>query len=415
MKSIKPSSVNGTLKAPPSKSMAIRAAAAALLSSGTTEIHFLSACRDAQAAFAVIQDLGAELESMPQGIRVRGGLSLKSRSIRCGESGLCMRMFTPIAALLSEEVTLEGTGSLLNRPMDMMASPLAVLGVPCTTRAGRPPVKVKGPLRAGKAAMDGSLTSQFLSGLLMALPLCAGDSEIHIRNLTSKPYIHMTLELLSDFGIRIECEPDLSAFRIPGNQVYRRDMYVVEGDWSGAAFPLTAGALAGQVTVTGLNMQSAQADRQILKALKQAGAGIKPGENCVTVFHNILKPFTFDAAHCPDLIPALTALACFAPGLSRISGAGRLVHKESDRAQVLVSEFKKMGADISFNGDEMHVRGGELRGGDAAAHNDHRIAMAEAVAGLKSEMGVRISGWECVAKSYPDFFKDLRAIGGTVT
>jgi 3-phosphoshikimate 1-carboxyvinyltransferase len=414
MKSIKPSSVNGIIKAPPSKSMTIRAAAAALLSSGTTEILFPSKCMDAQAAFAVIQDLGAALQPVSQGIQVKGALDLKKRSIQCGESGLCMRMFTPIAALLERELTLEGKGSLLKRPMDMMESPLRSLGVECRTQNGLPPVKVKGPLSAGTISMDGSLTSQFLSGLLMALPLCAGTSEIRIRNLTSKPYIHMTLELLRDFGIKVDNDPDLSVFQIPGSQKYGRNAYAVEGDWSGAAFLLAAGAISGKVTVTGLNMTSSQADRQILNALKKAGADMQREADKVTVVRSRLRPFVFDAAHCPDLIPALTALACFAPGVTQIMGAGRLVHKESDRAHALVSEFRKMGADLCFDGHKLLIRGGALKGGDVFSHNDHRIAMAEAAAGLQAEKGVRIRKWECVDKSYPDFFSDLISTGGRI-
>jgi 3-phosphoshikimate 1-carboxyvinyltransferase len=414
MKSIKTSIINGSIKACSSKSMTIRAAAGALLSSGKTQILSPSKSQDAQTAFQIIQDLGAKVQSNSQGIMVKGGFNLKKDSIQCGESGLCIRLFTPIASLLRKELTLKGKESLLNRPMDMMESPLESLGVECRTQNGFPPIKVKGPLGFGRIEMDGSLTSQFLSGLLMALPLCPGNSEIRVKNLKSKPYILMTLELLNDFGIKVNKDQDLCTFQIPGNQEYNREVYSVEGDWSGASFLLVAGAISGKVTVTGLNLRSTQADKQILKALRRAGANIQASENKVIVFRNKLKSFEFDATHSPDLIPALTVLACFAPGLSKIKGADRLKHKESHRAFTLVSEFRKMGADICADKNKLIIRGGRLKGGSVFSHNDHRIAMAEAVAGLRVEKGVHIYKDECVSKSYPEFFEDLISIGGKI-
>lgn len=394
--------------------MTIRAAAGALLSSGKTQIISPSKSQDAQTALQIIQDLGALIQSIPHGIQVKGTLHLKKSSVQCGESGLCIRLFTPIASLFQKELILKGKGSLLKRPMDMMEFPLESLGVKCRTRNGFPPVKVKGPLGFGKLNMDGSLTSQFFSGLLMALPLCKGNSEIRVQNLKSKPYILMTLELLNDFGIKVNKDQDLSTFQIPGNQRYNREVYSVEGDWSGASCLLVAAAISGKVSVTGLNMKSSQADKQILKALKKAGARIQKGENKVTVSQERLKSFVFDATHCPDLIPALTVLACSASGLSKIMGADRLKHKESNRALTLVSEFKKMGADICFEKNKLLIRGRELKGGNVFSHHDHRIAMAEAVAGLRAKKGVHIHKWECVSKSYPSFFKDMISIGGKI-
>lgn len=412
MKSIKPSLIEGSLKAPPSKSMTIRAAAGALLSLGKTRILSPSKCQDAQTAFRIIQDLGAAIYPESRWIQVKGGLKLKKNSLHCGESGLCMRLFTPIASLFKRELTLKGEGSLLNRPMDMMESPLESLGVWSQTQNGLPPVKVKGPIGFGQVHINSSVTSQFLSGILMTLPLCAGDSEIRVHNLKSKPYILMTLEFLKDFGIQVHTNRHFSTFQIPGNQNYSREEYAVEGDWSGASFLLTAGAISGKVTVTGLNMKSHQADSQILKALQKAGANIEMRENKITVSQNKLKPFVFNATHCPDLIPALTVLACFAPGISRIIGANRLKHKESNRAFSLSSEFGKMGADICFEKNKLLISGGGLKGGTVFSHHDHRIAMAEAVAGLRAKRGVNIHKWECVSKSYPDFFKDLMSIKG---
>jgi 3-phosphoshikimate 1-carboxyvinyltransferase len=249
-----------------------------------------------------------------------------------------------------------------------------------------------------------------MSGLLMALPLCPQDSVLTVSNLKSKPYLRMTLSLLKEFGIIIHHDEELSRFEIPGKQAYHPRTYRVEGDWSGGAFLLVAGAIAGRVKVRGLNDKSLQADRAILEALERAGAKIHTEKDAVTVERSGLKAFEFDATDCPDLFPPLVALACYCKGKSVIRGTERLRHKESDRALALVSEFRKMGARIRVQGGTMEVTGGRLKGGEVSSRHDHRIAMACAVAGLASEKGVRIRNWSCVGKSYPQFFDDLEAL-----
>lgn len=407
MKFIKPTVVEKTIKAPPSKSLTIRAAAAALLSSSETRILLPSLCDDAVACWGIIQALGAEVESTPEGVKVTGGLHLKNPTLDCGESGLCLRLFAPVASLLGKEICLIGSGSLLKRPVKMMEYPLRHLGVRCQTQNGFLPVKVQGPLSSGRFKIQGSESSQFLTGLLMSLPLCEEESRIQVWDLKSKPYILMTLEVLSHFGVEIEKDEQLTRFRIPGKQHYQGKAYRVEGDWSGAAFLLVAGAIGGRVCVTGLNRNSSQADTKILEALRSAGARVGVEENQVSVSRKNLEAFEFDATHCPDLIPALTVLASFSTGLSRIKGVRRLKHKESDRGEALLTEFQKLGVSVQKQKDSLVVEGGRLEGGTVFSHHDHRIAMALAVAGLRSETGVGIQGWECVAKSYPDFFKDL--------
>jgi 3-phosphoshikimate 1-carboxyvinyltransferase len=254
------------------------------------------------------------------------------------------------------------------------------------------------------------MSSQVASGLLMALPLCPQDSVLTVANLKSKPYLRMTLSLLKEFGIIIHHDEELRRFEIPGKQAYHPRNYRVEGDWSGGAFLLVAGAIAGRVKVRGLSDKSLQADRAVLMALEKAGAKIGSGGNTVTVEQNRLKAFEFNATDCPDLFPPLAALACHCEGRSVIQGTERLKHKESDRALALVREFRKMGARIRVQGGRMEVTGGRLEGGDVSSNQDHRIAMACAVAGLSSEKGVRIRDWSCVAKSYPQFFDDLEAL-----
>ena len=260
--------------------------------------------------------------------------------------------------------------------------------------------------------MDGSLTSQAVSGLLMALPLCGADSRVEVEGLRSRGYVEATLRVMGDFGVEVEADLERGEFFVPGGQSYSPREYRVEGDWSGAAFLLAAGAIAGRVTVAGLDGGSLQPDRRILDALEAAGAEVTAGEDCVTVKRNRLDGFRFDASDCPDLFPVLAVLAAFCRGRTELSGAGRLRHKESDRAAVLAEEFSRLGARIRQEGDKLVVEGGGLQGGTVRSHGDHRIAMALALAGLGAKAPVRVAGAACVAKSYPAFFHHLAALRG---
>lgn len=412
MKWIKFSKINGSLSAPASKSMMLRATAAALLSKGQSLIENPSFCNDALTGLRIAEELGARLRREDRCVKITGGRFLQKNLLNCQESGLCMRMFTPIAALDNRNIIVTGRGSLLSRPVSMMEEPLNTLGASCISTNGFLPLKVKGPIKGGEVKIDGSLSSQFLTGLLMALPLCEEDSEIGVENLKSKPYVAMTLALLNLFGISISYEENFEHFSIQGKQYYQNTTYTVEGDWSGASFLLVAGAICGQVEVLNLQKDSLQADKRILEALILAEAEISIKNNTVSVKKSDLKAFEFDATECPDLFPPLTALACYCSGKSLISGVERLRYKESDRAQALLSEFSKLGAKIRIIENRMEIEGPQLKGGNINSHNDHRIAMAGAVAGLNTENGVHIKGWECVSKSYPHFFEDLISIGG---
>jgi 3-phosphoshikimate 1-carboxyvinyltransferase len=415
MRSIKPSAIKGTAVAPASKSMMIRATAAALLAPEGSRILEPSLCDDALAALRVARALGADVAGLDAGIGISGGGGPRSDTLDCGESGLCMRMFTPIAALWNRLFLVTGEGSLLSRPMGLLEQPLREAGVFIRTQDGFPPLSVRGPLRGGKLALDGSQSSQVLTGLLMALPLCAEDSEIQAADLKSRPYAAMTVSLLARFGVVIDAAPDLRAFHITGGQHYRGTTYKVEGDWSAGAFLLAAGAIAGEVTVGNLDPRSDQADRKVVEALESAGADMEIGDGSVTVRRAALRGFDFDATDCPDLFPPLVALACFCPGRTRIAGAGRLKHKESDRAIALLGGFTSLGAAISLDGDLLAIEGGRLKGGVLHSRSDHRIAMAGAVAGLGSDEGVSVTSSGCVAKSYPGFFDDLRSLGGDIS
>lgn len=414
MKLVSPSEISGAIPAPPSKSMMIRAQAAALLSTGITRISNPSSCADALAAQGIISALGAVYKKQEQDHLITGGIKSAADELNCGESGLCMRLFTPVAALFDKPVTLTGEGSLRHRLMQDMEVPLQDMGAFCETDNGFPPIKLKGPLKAGRYTLDASLSSQFLTGLLYALPLCDSDSELTARNLRSKPYVAMTLSMLARFDISILAEKDFTHLYIPGGQKYNPAAYRVEGDWSGAAFMLVAGALRGEIEVRDLLPDSQQADKQILDALSSAGADISSSGSSLRVKQGKLQAFEFDATDCPDLFPPLTALACGCEGTSTLYGTDRLEYKESPRGRVLLQEFKKIGAEIAIKENHMEIKGSRLHGGIIDSHNDHRIAMAGAVAGLIATDGVKIRNWQAVTKSYPDFFNDLKAVGGGV-
>jgi len=412
VKSIAPGSVEGKVPAPSSKSMTLRAYAAAFLAGKGTVVRAPSRCRDAQDMLRALQALGANFDCGDGGSSVSFSNRQAPRSLEvcCGESGLALRMLAAIAALEDRPINLCAEGSLNSRPASMVEEPLRKLGASCQTNRGLPPVTVHGPIKSGTVEVDGHESSQFVTGLLMGLPLCSGNSRLISRNLRSKPYVRMTLGLLGECGIRIQAGEDLTEFLIPGNQRYAPIDYTVEKDWSGAAFLLVAGAVAGKLSVAGLSAVSLQADRAILDAIRMTGAGLEQKKERLTVTTGRLRAFDFDATECPDLFPPLVALACAAEGTSRIWGVNRLAHKESNRSLALVEEFGAIGGKLSVAGDILAVTGTRLDGGPACARNDHRIAMALAVAGLTSRRGVDISEWQSVAKSYPDFFEVLDKI-----
>jgi 3-phosphoshikimate 1-carboxyvinyltransferase len=413
-KCLTPSQIGGTITAPSSKSMTQRAIAAAILADGESVIINPSFCDDSIAAMGIARGLGAKVEASGDKLKISGCGELKEKTLNCGESGLAIRMFSPVAALCSGEITITGSGSLKNRPMFMIGDALKQLGVEFTSTNGYLPLTIKGPLQGGSCEIDGSISSQLLTGLLMALPVAVGDSQIKVRNLKSKPYIDMTLSILRDFGIEAEND-NYELFSILGGQRYMAGTYRVESDWSGGAFLLVAGAIGGSLTVRGLRIDSSQSDKFIITALKSAGADINISENKVEITKSSLKAFEFDATESPDLFPPLVALASYCEGTSRIGGASRLRHKESDRATALIEEFAKMNISVVHKDDFLIVTGGEVRGANVNSHGDHRIAMATAIAALSAKGRTCIKDSGCVAKSYPGFFKDLRKIGAEIS
>lgn len=406
--------ISGVVNAPSSKSAMQRYVAGALLAEGETRIFSPSFCEDSLAAIAIAEALGAEISKSNGVVVVNGGFKPVLNNIFCGESGLSTRMFTPIASLHAGEIMINGKGSILNRPLKMMEIPMRELGVEISTNNGYLPIKIKGPLTAGEVFVDGSVSSQFITGLLMALPLVQNDSVIFVDNLVSKPYIDLTIRILEEFGIIIK-NNGYTKFEIPGRQKYIAGDVTVEGDWSGAAFLLVMAAIGGEATVRNLDIHSAQADRAIFEVISLSGAKISESGESVSVSQGDLQGFTFDISDCPDLAPPLAVLALACKGKSLIKGTDRLKSKESDRGKILEATLSSIGGQIRNFGDRIEIEGGNaLKGGKASAYNDHRIAMALASVALLCDSPVIVEGMESINKSYPGFIDDYRNLGAKI-
>ncbi len=432
---IQPSGIYGTVQAPASKSSMQRACALALLAAGEVTIINPGISNDDKAALEIIQKLGAQITIQKDGSLLINSAAIQHKvgvlDLNCGESGLGIRMFTPIAALSPAEITITGTGSLLKRPMHFFDEIFPQLGISVLSNNGYLPLKIKGPLQPADITIDGSLSSQFLTGLLIAFGKATTKPvTISVKNLKSKPYVDLTLQMMKLFGYHIE-NNNYRSFSIkpvnpfqtddhPVGQLNHKPVnYIVEGDWSSAAFLLVAGAVSGGITLQGLDIYSTQADKAILKPLMDCGANISIEEKQIRVspaLGNGANAFHFNATECPDLFPPLVALAAYCNGVSVIEGVNRLEHKESNRAITLQQEFKKMGVEIILQNDLMMIKGGEgLSGAKVNSHHDHRIAMACAIAALKATGETAIEDAEAVNKSYPEFFEDLKLLNADVS
>jgi len=411
--------ISGKIDAPTSKSSMQRACAAALLNEGKTIIGNPGRSNDDLAAMDVIDNLGAKVlqETTNELVIESKGVKPVSREMNCGESGLGIRMFAPIAALSDQEIIINGSGSLLSRPMNFFDEIFPSLGIKIESNHGKLPIKIKGPLKPVDITIDGSLSSQFLTGLLMAYGKAATQPvTITVNNLKSKPYIDLTLQVMKEFGYSV-INHQYESFEIhPLNaSSHQPKNYLVEGDWSGAAFLLVAGAIAGEITVKGLNVFSFQADKAILRALTMSEAVVSIAEDQIVIGPGKLKAFHFDATDCPDLFPPLVALASFCEGTTVIEGVSRLAHKESNRGLTLQEEFGKMGIEIKLQDDLMLVEGGKgINAATVHSHHDHRIAMACAVTALKANGETTIEEAEAINKSYPTFYSDLKSLGAVV-
>jgi len=419
------SSLQGAVLAPRSKSVMQRACAAALLAGGETILETPGNSQDDLVALALIQQLGATVQKMEGGTYkiISNGLCVNEPLVLdCEESGLSCRLFTSIVALSSYPATITGSGSLLQRPQYFFSKIFPQLNVQVITENGFLPLQVKGPLIPRDIIVDGSMSSQYLSGLLIAYGVSGiKNVTITVDRLVSKPYVDLTLAIMQQFGLRTPIQIDYSTYSFTKESIEESNLlakrnFKIEGDWSGAAFLLVAGALTGSLQIKGLSQQSLQPDKKIIDVLLQAGANLRCDDDSIFVQSAPLHAFTFDATDSPDLFPPLIALASFCLGESRISGAERLQFKESNRATALIEEFSKLGVFIREDAGSLVIQGGSaIKGGTVKAHDDHRIAMALAVAALRSNEEIRIVQAESVQKSYPNFFEDLVKLGASVS
>lgn len=425
---IHPSKLQGIIQAPASKSCMQRACAAALLSKGKSTIKYPGKSNDDKAALSIIQKLGAVITHVDNEtlviespyIQDATNIIANEDEMNCGESGLSIRMFTPIAALSKNTITINGSGSLANRPMHFFEEVLPALGVTIQTNEGKIPLTIQGPLQSKDIEIDGSLSSQFLTGLLFAygaLPHAAGSTSIAVRDLQSKPYIDLTLDVMQQFGMNVPENKNYKEFIFYNKTIEPKDtVYKIEADWSGAAFLLVAGTIAGKnMLIQGLNVSSAQADRKIIDVLMDANAGMAIEAKGIRLHGAPLQAFDFDATNCPDLFPPLAVLAAYCKGTSTIQGVHRLTHKESNRAITLKEELGRMGIEIEFKDDAMFIKGGgKITGAQVSSRNDHRIAMACAVAALGATGPTTITDAKAIDKSYPDFYNHLEWLGALI-
>ena len=387
-----PSALRGTVQVPPSKSYAQRAFIAAYLAGGG-RVELSGTSDDIQAT-----------------VNALNALDNHEKTIDCGASAATLRLLMPLAAALGKNVTFTGSGRLPERPIGEYLRLFPQHGVSCTYH-GRLPVTVNGRLRPGRFAVSGNISSQYISGLLMALPLLDGDSEIVLTTpLNSEPYVTMTLQMLHLHGIEINATP--TGFAIPGRQCYQPCDVTVEGDWSQAAFFLAGGVLSGDVTVTGLNPTSVQGDRAITKILRRFGGDITAADNGVRAVKSRLHGITVDVADIPDTLPAIAVVAACAEGDTVITGAERLKWKESDRISATVQNLQKAGIAAQATSDALIITGGKPHGAELSGCNDHRIVMAMSILALAADGETQISDAQSVSKSYPAYFEDYRLLGG---
>lgn len=411
---ISPSVIRGTLTPPPSKSAAHRLLIAAALA-GEGRVRGLSLSADMEATLRAVRGLGVS-------VRLDGDAacfapappssSPSPQTVDCGESGSTLRFLIPLYAARGIPAVFTGHGRLPERPLRVYADCLPPHGVTLSAASGLP-LTVTGRLTGGDFALPGDVSSQFITGLLFALPLCREDSRIRLTTpLESAGYVDMTLQVLQQAGIRVE--PLEDGWFIPGSQTYRPLDTAVESDWSQAAFLLAAGALGGEVTLTGLNSASAQGDREALSLFRRFGAAVEEAPGRIVCRKAPLHGIDIDAAQIPDLVPVLAATAALADGVTHITGAARLRLKESDRLAAVADGIRRLGGRVEEGPDSLTITGvSRLAGGRAEGYNDHRIVMALSMAALGCEAPVTVTDAQSVAKSWPAFFEDYRAIGGT--
>lgn len=422
---IRPGKLNGTIEIPPSKSYSHRAViAAALAENGKkSKIDNLKFSVDITTTTDIMENWGAEIERFESALEIIGNggkVVPRDKYVQCNESGSTIRFLIPVGITSKNELVFDGKGKLVDRPLDSYYRIFDKQGLKYETTGGKLPLTVNGKLKPGNYEIDGNISSQFITGLLYALPLLEGDSKLIInKNLESKGYVDLTLEILKLAGIEI-VNNDYKSFDIRGNQTYKPFDYTVEGDYSQVAFWIVAGIISAnrdnEVKCLHVNKNSLQGDREIIEIVTRMGAKLEIFDDYVIVKPSKTKGTVIDISQCPDIGPVLTVLAALSEGETRIINGERLRIKESDRITSIKTELNKLGGNVSEEGDSLIIQGVEgFRGGVTVnAWNDHRIAMSLAIASTRCEKEIILEEAESVRKSYPHFWDDFVKMGGEI-
>ncbi|KPU45449.1 3-phosphoshikimate 1-carboxyvinyltransferase [Oxobacter pfennigii] len=413
---ITPLNLFGNINVPPSKSLCHRAIIAAGLANGTSTISNVVFSNDINATCNAMRDLGVEVQKNKDSITIKGNnlLNCIKNEIDCGESASTLRFLIPVALSTAEKITFTGKEGLRKRPLDPYLKIFQDQKIPYTYNDGLP-LSVNGILTAGDYEIEGNISSQFLTGLMFALPLLEGDSRIIVTtNLESKGYVDLTIDILKKFSVKIGNNNN-QEFYIKGGQKYVAADYTTESDYSQAAFWLVAGILGDEIGCRGLNITSLQGDRKILDIISDMGGSLHIKRSRIVTNASRTRGITIDASQIPDLVPIISVLASVSEGTTDIINAGRLRIKESDRLKSTATELKKLGADVTEKDDGLIIKGKEkLKGGVVESWNDHRIAMAMSVASIRCTEPVIIRGSNAINKSYPSFYKDFAMLGGSI-
>ena len=414
---IERSEIDGRITAPASKSMTHRAVICSALARGRSRVEHPLSADDTEATLRVLQALGVGVEKLEKSWIIEGGeLNPPKGALDCGESGTTLRLMTAVCALVKGSSVLKGGPSLSVRPMEPLLEALRQLGVDCESQRGNPPVKVHGNagFEGGEVSIRGDISSQFISALLLIAPFALEQLRVKATTrLESAPYVGMTLDAMRAFGIQTEASEGYREITVE-RQAYTPTTFGVEGDWSSGAHILAVGALAGRVSMENLRLGSRQADAVITEVLTEMGAEVKFYGQGVSVECAELKGIDWDLTDSPDLFPVVAALCSTAKGESRLRGIKRLRLKESDRIASMEEGLNRMGVKTDSTDETMIIHGGAPDGAEIDAHDDHRIAMAFGVLGLAAKGMTTIKDAECVSKSYPDFWEDLKALGARI-
>ncbi len=430
--------LKGTIDAPPSKSYTHRAIICAALSKGQSTLTNYLESNDTNETISTLKKFGIVIEKQSGQLKIKGNENLNNVSSEeknividtIKESGSTLRFLIPVACIskAKKPIIFIRKGRLKDRPIEPLMNALSKLGAIFEIKEikenkdnkdenrknnenKKEVITIYHGITGRKTDIPGNISSQFITGLLFACARAENDTEINLTTeIESKSYVEITIDILNDFGIKVDGAEDMRKFMIPGNQHYKHRAYIIEGDYSSAAFLLAAGAINGNIVVQNLNTNSKQGDREILNILKRMDANIEVNKDNIHIRKSELKGIEIDARNIPDLVPICAVLGCFAAGETKIFNAERLRIKESDRLGAITIELKKMNANIKETKDGLIIKKSNLKGAIIDPHNDHRIAMSCAIAGLNADGETIINNAECVNKSYPSFFEDIEKL-----